>query len=258
MKYQSPLPYTTRSLSEDILVVSCPFGVVGARMVLFRYGTGVVVWSPIPWGPEFKEILDGWGPNLTVKYVIIPNAQHCLVAHTLREAFPQVKYIASSSCRLKDSSAIDYAFAKTDGNRVIDKTLMESNLEFTDPLITTHFEFVYLTEHKNRELVVYENASKTIFIGDMLFNLWHSEVEQYSAELGGAPWGSMAASFISNPNHIVGKFMANYFCGARDKKGLGLLGISAVLSLDFVRVVMCHGNDLEDGDVKKRFREVFY
>lgn len=257
MSYPLPLPYVTRELSPNVLLVATPFRLekvapVGARMVLFKFGAEVVVWLPIPWGPEFKEILDKFAPGLQVTFVIIANTHHCVAGHTLREPFPQVKFIAPEGSQLKNGVEIDYIVPTTLGDRV----LTASEFGVSDDVIGKNFEFIYMTNHLCKELVVYHDATKTIYVGDMLFNLGDLPLEQFSQTLG-VPLGGWLMGYWMSPKTYGGKITTNFFNGTWTRNSAAYTGLRAVLSFDFNRVVMCHGNDLEGPDVKKQVLAVF-
>ncbi|CAN3366279.1 hypothetical protein DICA3_F00144 [Diutina catenulata] len=252
MGYPSPLTYVTRRLSDNILVASTPFTMglipIGARMVLFKYGSDVVVWSPIPYGPEFKEILSQLGPNLNVSYVIITNAQHCMTAHLYRSFYPKAQIIAAEGSKLKDGSTPDWVITGDYANRVLDQDIIKRHIGIRDPVINENFEFVYLSHHQNGELVVYEKNIKTIFVGDVMFNLPSDEQ--------GAGLIPSATGYVLSHRSIVGKTITNFFNRTSRQNAPALDGIRAVLSLPFERVVMCHGEDLVD-NARETFRGAF-
>lgn len=259
MTYASPLKLVSRKLSEDVVIVLAPFKRFGkfnfgARMAFIRVENNIVVWSAFPYSAEAVKPLELFNlldPELRVSHLIVPNAEHTLGAKSWKEKLPHLKVIAMEPSI--SGVKVDHVFSSKEGGRVVaQKELQELGL---DAPIANTFEFVFVAEHGNKELVTFHKASKTVFEADLLFNL-EAPLEQYSPETGFPknfnPHGGW--SFLTrymNPYSKVGMFLQNRI--ANPSKSAASL--KAIYSWDFTSIVPCHGNVMTEG--KKAFKAVF-
>lgn len=240
-------------------------------MALFKYGDDIVVWSPLPYGDaviEGLQLLTGTkDTKFNISHIFVVNLEHNLCARTYKKEYPNVKVFAPTGTLLGEGISVDYAFDKEHANKVFDAKLFNDAFGVTAPAIVDNFEVIYLSYHKNRDLALYEKASKTLFLGDVIFNVGvpgsvsgDVKLEQYS-EGTGTPENfkpSTGWSFLGRylqPNSAVGSFIMNRINltkkeGARD----GLLLIYK--TWDFERLVPVHGNTIEEGP-KEAFRAPF-
>lgn len=187
MGYPENIKASIRKVAPNVVTLSCPFTmfnrcVVGMRLAILKYGDEVVVWSPLPYGPHVEEALDLLGAKKRVDYIIVVNTNHNLAVDSYLEKFPSVKVIGGEY-----SHSVSYKFDKTDGNRVISGD--EAATKFADTgLLWHHLEFVYLPEHGNQELAVFEKNHKILLEADILMDIAepdeNGELEQYSPATG--------------------------------------------------------------------------
>lgn len=271
MPYPEKLLTVTKQLAPGLVTSSGPFLIfnainVGYRMALVQRGDSVLVWSPIPYGTGVEEALKVLTGKLTnPTHLVVPNMHHTIAVKSFKEQFPDLKIFASHDVKL-DGVTIDYVFGPQHANKRIGREELVK-MGVNNESILNSFEFVYLDEHKNKEVIVFDKASKSIFAGDVVFNLGvpgtttgKAVLEQYSPEAGATngfnPHGGW--SFFTRylqPESIIGKRLMRRFV---DPKG-GFAGLKAVYGWDFERIVMCHGNVIEKdgkGVLKTLFPEI--
>lgn len=277
MGYPPNFKIVTKSLTENILLASTAFSRVdkfnfGARMAVFKFpqSNKIILWSPLPYTPQVIEVLTKFTnntneSNLNIAYVIIPDREHNLAAKSYKEKFPGCKLIGMEGLD-ENSLKLDYKFIKLMGNKVLKNDDLRQIFNDNDSgLIVDNFEFVYLPNHANQELVVFDKSSSTLFEADLLFNLGvpgstlgETILEQYSPELG-FPKGfnpHSGWSFITRylqPYSKVGRFLFRKLVDINHSKP----GLKAIYnSWDFKTIVMCHGNIITK-DAKEAFKHVF-
>lgn len=261
--YPDPLTVVSRKLTKDIVVSASSFKRftlnVGARMALFHYNNSVIVWSAMPFGTHVQEAFElltgSKAPNVT--HLIVPDMEHTMAAKLFKAQFPDIKIIAMENANLGDNVRADYAMPEDMKHITIDEPALEK-LGVREPQILDNFEFVYLPYHGNKELVMYDKRSKTVFEADLMFNVrLDVENEQYSEALGYAAnyWQHGGLSFMSrylNPDSRVGRFLFGQLVNLKASSE----GLRSIYSWDFDRIVMCHGNIIESGG-KAHFAKVF-
>lgn len=277
MGYPPNFKIVTKSLTENILLASTAFSRVdkfnfGARMAVFKFpqSNKIILWSPLPYTPQVIDVLTKFTnntneSNLNIAYVIIPDREHNLAAKSYKEKFPGCKLIGMEGLD-ENSLKLDYKFLKLMGNKVLKNDDLRQIFNDSDSgLIVDNFEFVYLPNHANQELVVFDKSSSTLFEADLLFNLGvpgstlgETILEQYSPELG-FPKGfnpHSGWSFITRylqPYSKVGRFLFRKLVDINHSKP----GLEAIYnSWDFKTIVMCHGNIITK-DAKEAFKHVF-
>lgn len=277
MGYPPNFKIVTKSLTENILLASTAFSRVdkfnfGARMAVFKFpqSNKIILWSPLPYTPQVIDVLTKFTnntneSNLNIAYVIIPDREHNLAAKSYKEKFPGCKLIGMEGLD-ENSLKLDYKFIKLMGNKVLKNDDLRQIFNDSDSgLIVDNFEFVYLPNHANQELVVFDKSSSTLFEADLLFNLGvpgstlgETILEQYSPELG-FPKGfnpHSGWSFITRylqPYSKVGRFLFRKIVDINHSKP----GLEAIYnSWDFKTIVMCHGNIITK-DAKEAFKHVF-
>lgn len=277
MGYPPNFKIVTKSLTENILLASTAFSRVdkfnfGARMAVFKFpqSNKIILWSPLPYTPQVIDVLTKFTnntdeSNLNIAYVIIPDREHNLAAKSYKEKFPGCKLIGMEGLD-ENSLKLDYKFIKLMGNKVLKNDDLRQIFNDSDSgLIVDNFEFVYLPNHANQELVVFDKSSSTLFEADLLFNLGvpgstlgETILEQYSPELG-FPKGfnpHSGWSFITRylqPYSKVGRFLFRKLVDINHSKP----GLEAIYnSWDFKTIVMCHGNIITK-DAKEAFKHVF-
>lgn len=264
MTYPNPLKVVSKKLSDNILVVATSFKRFnkvnfGARMALFHYNSSVVVWSAIPFADEVANTIEKLTgqPSTPVSYLIIPDKEHTLAAKLFKKQYPDMKIISMELVDLGPDTPIDYVVTSKYAHKVIDKAVLKE-IGITDPVITDNFEFVYLPNHANKELVTYDKNAKIVFEADLIFNLNSDYPQEQFSEALGYPKGYFphsGFSFITrylNPDSKVGvrlfRKIVNTSASAE--------GLRAIYSWDFDQLVMCHGNIITS-NAKDAFKKVF-
>lgn len=236
-------------------------------MALLNCGGNIVIWSAIPYCEDVERALrmaSGKEENFNVKYLIIPDTEHTMACKSFKAKFPEMKIIGMKGVQLGDGK-VDYAFGDEHANKIIDLPIM-AQVGLTDPTIANNFEFVYLPTHANKELVVFDKKSKTLFEADLLFNLGvpgttsgKVTLEQYSPDTGfpahfNPHFGCSFFTRYLQPYSKVGKYLFNKIAKSTDPACRS--GLQAINSWDFERIVMCHGNIIES-NAKDAFQNAF-
>lgn len=256
MGYPNPLKVSTRKITDNIVTSSCAFKVLdkinlGARMALISQDDNIIVWSAIPYGEEVEnalKVLVGERESYNVSHLIVPNIEHSMAAKSFKQKYPNLKIMAPEKVELGESCPVDYKFTAKYGNKVLDSTLL-GEIGIKDSAITKNFEFVYLPFHKNSEIVTFDKTSKTIFEADVLSNLDPKQkLEQFSPATGFAEdfFPHLGWSFVTRylqPYSKVGAIIAKRVTGGAKSAE----GVKAIHSWNFERIIMCHGNIIEQG-----------
>lgn len=257
--YSDPLKATTRHVAPNVVITSCGFSIfnklnVGARMTLIKAGDSVVVWSAVPFGPVVEDAirqLTGL-PTTKVSHLIVPNIEHTKAAPSFKQQYPDLKIIASERVRYPDLT-IDFPLKAENGN----KQLEGSEIGITDSSVTDSLSFVYLPFHKNSDVAIYHKPSRTLLVADIIFNIGHDHLEQFSEETGYAAdfyphtlWSFLTRYF--QPYSKVGNFIVNK---RLLREGCDE-GLRLIHEWDFKRIVPCHGDVIEEG-AKEAFESVF-
>lgn len=275
MGYPSPLKTVSRNLSDNVVITSSPFQIrdkvnVGARMALFKHGKNITVWSPLPYGDAFeqgmKALVGEDDHDYTVSNVVVVNNQHNAAAHQYKLKFPGAKILCSDTVALHENVDVDYKLGYDVSNKVL-KTEELKALGVQEESFYNNFEVIYLGNHKNREVLLYDKVSKSVCSGDTIFNTGvpgtvdgSVQLEQFSEKQGFPkhfnPHGGW--SFLTRylqPDSIVGKYVMNLLCQTKTEGGK--LGIKAAYdNWDFDKIIICHGNVIEK-DAKQAFANVF-
>ncbi|KAK9452892.1 hypothetical protein V1511DRAFT_506658 [Dipodascopsis uninucleata] len=250
----------TRSFGNGLKTLSCPFSRfgrfdIGARQTILTVQSSeklaepfAVVISPLPFTEESAKALG----SLTVKYIVSPNLVHFMGINDWKEKFPDAKIIGSDLLQSKAKSLkhkVDIPLSEAHGN----KLLTPADLRISD-IAEGELKFVYFANAQSRELVVYHGPSKSIATADMLFNM--PCIEQYSAS-SKTPNNGFFLSWILktfNAYDNLNKSLPAMMISDKKKKYKG--GIKALSSLDFDKIIVCHGETMVI-DAKKRFLFIF-
>lgn len=268
MGYPTTLIPSIRKIAENVVTVSCQFAVkdkldVGNRMTLVRYGTDVVIFSPIKYDDYFQGALDLLGENLNVKYMVIVNFQHNLGAPTFKQVYPDIQIIAGERVKLGPNCDVSFKVTKDMGNRVIQAAEYKEKWGLTEEW-WSDLEFCYLITHKNTDLVMYQNSGKLLMAGDVVFNMGVPDetgtIEQYSPATGCPEkhFPYTGWSFILRYMHPT-SYIGPYFF-ARLSQTTFEEGKRAIQTIydnwDFETIVPCHGNVITK-DTRQLFRAGF-
>lgn len=169
-----------KDITPELTTLSCPFGRVvveiGARAAVikakFTDGPGIILVSPIPICDKSVNALQ----NLSVKYLIAPNMVHYMALREWKEKYPAAKIVGCKSLSSVKLKALGIACDIEISD--FDKILTAKELNMTDIADEEELKLIVIGGHQNRELVTFHGKSKTIVVGDLIFNL--PPTEQYS------------------------------------------------------------------------------
>lgn len=260
LMYYDPLKATTTRLSPNVLTAATPFAIpilgrinVGARMTLFFYGNQIIVWAAFPYCKEVEKCLSLLTGNskFIVSHLIVPNYRHTLGALSFKEKYSDLKIIGPDGLKL--SVPVDITIPTQLGNQVLGKQQLKDL--GMDPVIYDNFEFVFLPNHKNKDLVMYDKHLKYVFQADVVITLGPAgtKLEQYCEETGcdkdyDPHWGYWGNAFLTRLIHAGNswfKSRMNKLAGC--DQGEGRRGIEVIYGMDFSKMVPCHGNIVDDG-----------
>ncbi|RLV87046.1 hypothetical protein JA9_000768 [Meyerozyma sp. JA9] len=270
MGYPSPLKVATRKLNDDVVISSCPFSVrnlfhLGARMACINSNGKIVIWSPLPYGPhviEALQLLTGKTSSdprdYDVTHIVVANLQHDVGVRSVQPQFPQSKVIAAHTLNY---DPLDYKLTKELGNKPVKlQDIAAANGDTISGY--ENLDFIYLSKHQNRELVVYENKHKILFESDVLVisgDRSSGTLEQYS-EATGFPKGynpHTGRAVFGNllyPQGWISQWLQRRLNGFKFPEGIE--GCRAILSWDIETIVPSHGN-LVDSNGGEVLRQVF-
>lgn len=158
----------------------------------------IVIINPIPHSPEAERLLRALVPEIpenedigkyvNIKYLVAGNIVHHMGLNSWKKAYPDAQIIGVSGLERKKNHEIkvDYEFPRVLSNVLISETLMYGNpgpdsylkhLPLPRELLS-EFDFVYIPDHKNKELVLLYKPAKILITSDLFFNL--PATEQYS------------------------------------------------------------------------------
>ncbi|KAG7193737.1 uncharacterized protein KQ657_000428 [Scheffersomyces spartinae] len=255
MGYPKELKAITRKLTDNIVISSTAFSRkdvlnIGARMALFNYNGGVVVWSALPYGEVVTDALNTLG-NTKVEYLIVPDKEHTMAVKSFQNVYPNLKVIGMENINVH----ADYVVTSKDSDKLIGKAELEG-LGIKDSIILDNFEFVYLPYHVNQELVMFDKNSQILFEADLLFNMQDS-MEQYSPGTGYSEnfYPHSGLSFLTRYMQPYSK-VGNKMTGIVAKPDKNAVGLRQIYDWNFHTIVMCHGNILNKG-AKEAFKNAF-
>ncbi|WPK27155.1 hypothetical protein PUMCH_004530 [Australozyma saopauloensis] len=253
-----------KKISENVVTVSCAFKVlnrldVGNRMSLINCDGQVVVFSPIKYGDYFQEALKLLGAS-NIAYIVVVNCEHNVAAKEYAENYPEAKVVCGEGFAPNQKWKPDFVFNKEAGNRLLNDYLLEEHFSFEWP---ASLEILYLKYLKNKELVLYETESKTLFVGDILLNIGtvgENGFEQYSPATGYPEkhnpftgW-SYPLRFI-HPRGFLGRYFNQALANVANPGGEA--GIHMIYNKwDFKTIVPCHGNIITEY-AKEEFKLTF-
>ena len=214
-------------IAENVWVLRYPLRLVGVAIgrtvTIIRLTTGkLVIHSTAPFGArEVAAIRELGEPG----WLLDATRFHDSYAEAGRAAFPGVPYLAPEG------------FPKAKGVK-------------TEPLLpapgewTTELEVLELGGMpKVREHVLFHRPSRTLIVGDVLFNFGR----------GGSAWTRFFARYVMRLKKFIG--MSPFFrIMIRDREAFRT-SVAAMMRWDFDRVIVGHGEIIEQGG-KERLREV--
>lgn len=215
---------TPRSLDKDLWVIDHPFKMAGAielgtRTTLVRLADGGLwLHSPGPLTPGIQTWLEQNGP---VRALVAPNQFHHLFLAETAAAFPDAKVYGPEGlqAKLSDKAALDRLQTLTPQTAWADD--LDALLIAGCPLMN---EWAFL-----------HASSKTLVLTDLAFNFQSSEsfITRLFLRLNGA-LGHFGASRLARAVMIKDRSLAR-------------TAVEHILSWDFDRVIVSHGEVLESG-----------
>jgi glyoxylase-like metal-dependent hydrolase (beta-lactamase superfamily II) len=212
------------NLAPDLWIATRQFtnelGVVTSRMTVIRLTDGrILVHSPVPIEPDLRSAMERLGQ---VSALIAPNLFHHQFIAEWRSAFPEAKAFCAPGLAAKRS---DFKF---DG--VLENV---SPLEWRGQVDQIAIQGI----PDYGEVVFFHRASRTLIVGDLVFNYSPAQAASDPGGADGLGPHSRIRSAISDPNAV------------RES-------IENVLRWPFQRVIVAHG-EIVESDGHARFQEGF-
>lgn len=156
-----------------------------------KSGKNIVVFNPMPYGPEaqsflrtlFTDIPESEDPSnhVNVKYLIAPDFEHHMGLNSWKQAYPNAKVLGAEGLgekKKKDGITVDFEFSNALSNVLISENLMYGSTGPSSYLkhlplpreLLAEFDFVYVPQHPNKEIVALHKPTKTLLTGDLIFN----------------------------------------------------------------------------------------
>ena len=210
-----------RQVAEGVYVFTVRFqmGVMdlGGRMTAVRLQDGGLwLHSPVRFSPEAREAVDALGP---VRFLVAPNLMHHVSLGDWAEAYPDAKVAAPAGLRRKRSDLrIDVALGDT------------AEAAWAPVLEQVRVQGM----PKLDELLFFHRPSRTLFVTDLAFNIHQTEswFTRVYLKLNGA-WRKLSPTLLTRS--LI-----------KDREALRA-SLARVLAWDVERVVVCHGDVLEQG-----------
>ena len=211
-----------RELAANLWVTEQPFryfGIeVGARTTIIKLSNGsLLVHSPTRLDTALRDDLDRKGK---VAFVVAPNRFHHVFIGDYQKAYPQAVFFCAPGL---DTKRADLKF-----NAVLGDDVQPEWSSQLDQLVFRAFPPL-------NEVVFLHRASRTVIFTDLLFNVTHTDstLSRLAFTLdGGFKKPAVARTF---------KLLIRF------KRGQARALIDRVLSWDFDRVVLAHGDVIETG-----------
>ncbi|KFY70095.1 hypothetical protein V499_09457, partial [Pseudogymnoascus sp. VKM F-103] len=189
-----------RDITPNITTLSVPFARfglirVGGRGTIVRLTSGALsVFSPTALTPEVRAKLQEKGDNL--KYIIAPDIEHHIFVSEWARAYPSAQVIGVEGLAEKRAAAAKDPKSPSHGAQVPFATVFTEKLKGQVRIseeFDRDFEYEYVPEHMNKELVFCYKPDRTLIVADYLFNL--PATEQYSRTGEAADKGIMTRLF---------------------------------------------------------------
>lgn len=211
-------------VQDSVFLVEYPIRFGGldlfSRMTIVKLPDGKLwLHSPCQIGPQLKSAIDSLGD---VAYIIAPGNFHHLYAADVQAQYPDAETFL---CPGLEKKRADLEFDWILGNQ-------------PDPRWRDTFEQVVIQGTRIiNEVVFFHRASKTLILVDLLENIG----DDYSHDAGLLLqfWWKAVFHMWNNP-----KAAPEYQMGWGDKKAVRK-GLQEILSWDFERIILAHGNLIE-------------
>ncbi|KAK9238352.1 hypothetical protein V1525DRAFT_114185 [Lipomyces kononenkoae] len=247
--YPKPLTAVVRrDPAPNVITLGCPFTVVGlvklgARESIikaqFSTGRGAFVIAPIPFCDDAETALDG----LPVKYILGPNLVHHIEIKSWKERFPDAKIIGPKGLGQRNGMVVDIEIED------FDSVLSAKDLGMNDIADEEDFKFVCFGGHRTYEVATYHGKSKVLFVADLMVNLPASDQYSVDKSTGILATISRTLNLETKLQPVAGSLLI------KDKEAMKK-GIKGLSTLDFEKIVVCHG-DIIEVDAKTKFSDQF-
>lgn len=208
------------NIATDLWAAAAPqsfFGLhLGTRMTVVRLQDGsLLVHSPIALTPSLKAEVDAIGP---VRHIVAPSEAHHLYAGEWQDAYPGALLHAA------------VGLSKRRKDLAIDQELRGG----THPDWDSDLETIFLDGTMLNETVFFHSPSRSLIVADLIENFetsahWPTRAYLKLSGIHGKPG-------LSGPLRLI----------FRDKKR-ARRSIDEILSWDFDRIVLAHGDVIETG-----------
>ncbi|KAF5352163.1 hypothetical protein D9758_009197 [Tetrapyrgos nigripes] len=227
-----PFPSSTSGHVNNDSPFKLGFMPLGFRSTAVKLSNGDVwVHASTPFDNETKESLDKLGP---VKYIMNSSLAHHFFLTEFKNAYPNAKIIGVEGISAKKGMKFDGEYGRdSEGTKY----------GYEDEIKTCFF-----SGSSNKEVAWYHTSSKTLIVGDLMFNLPATEQFSKSGSSGKLP-------FISTLSP-TGMFCKSTLWGFGVDKEQMKKDIKTVYDWDFERIIMGHGNVIEK-DAKKSWQSAW-
>ena len=170
-----------KQLNPSITTFSAPFArggaEVGVRMSAIKLANNdLILYNPTPIDPETKAALEKLG---TVRYIVAPSLVHHLFVDPYAAAYPSAKLIGPEGItdKKKPLTFLEIKDASEGSNSSYNAQIGWGS----------EVEFQYFPDFTHKELMLYHRPTKTLFVGDMLWNLPANEAYTHVHDKSRAP-----------------------------------------------------------------------
>lgn len=209
-----------------------------------------------------KSHLASWAPKSRVAYLIAPDFEHHIFLGAWHAAFPEAKILGPEGLpekrRKQGNEEVPFSTVFTLADKRSGRVTGGAAVD--DAEFNAEFDYEYVPEHSNKEIVFLAKKERCLVQADLFFNL--PATEQYSRVPGGLEGnaGFLTNLFGSLQSTEPGKVKWQqrfvwYATSARDRAGFNK-SIHRIDGWDFDKIVPCHGDVIESGG-KDVFRRVF-
>jgi len=199
---------------ESMTKVGIGLGVsLPLRMTVLACEGGVAIVSPIEMDDALGNAVDALGP---VRYILAPNLLHHMYVAQAAERYPDAKVLGAPGLAAKR------------GDLRFDGELGDGEVT---PEIESHF---VRGADKLAEVVFFHRPSKTLVVTDLVFNIHGAK--------------GMSGLVLSMMSRALGRVEQSRLLRwmTKDRAAAGK-SVDTLLSLPFERLVMAHGNVVEQG-----------
>ncbi|KAK0458163.1 uncharacterized protein EV420DRAFT_382494 [Desarmillaria tabescens] len=229
-----------REVTTNVWIFSKPFTRArfipfGGRSTAIKLASGDVwVLASTPLTLDTKETIDKLGP---VKWIVAGDAEHHLFLAEYKKAYADAKLVVVERLfKKKKDEGLDVA-----GAYGVDPPETEYGFESE---IKAH----YFPGFQNQDVAFYHVASKSLIVADLIFNL--PGTEQYSKSKASAKVPIIGK--FSPPGLVLKSLLWSL---GKDKDAMRR-DIKVVSEWDFSRIIMCHGDVIEE-DAPKAWKDAY-